>query len=52
MVESRTNNLPVPVEAPFRNKINRALAIRRSEGLSSDYVNISGDNNNKITRRY
>lgn len=38
MAESRNNNLPMPTEAPLRNKSNKALAIRRSEALSGDYV--------------
>lgn len=38
MVESGNANLPVPVEAPLRNKSNKALVIRQSEALSSDYV--------------
>jgi len=38
MAESRNSNLPIPIGAPLRNKSNKALAIRQSESLSSDYV--------------
>ena len=38
MTENGTNSLPVAVETPLRNKTGRALAVRRSEALSSDYV--------------
>ena len=38
MAEDRDINLPIPTDTPSCNKSNKALAIRRSESLSGDYI--------------
>ena len=38
MADDRNINLPIPTGMPSCNKSNKALAIRRSEALSGDYV--------------